>query len=70
MEQDEQSKRVAGRVFLQTQLVGWIALFWGIGWAIAATVATTTSSLATGAALMFFAAAVAFGMLANAVLRR
>ena len=67
MEQDEQSKRVAGRVFLQSQAVGWIALVWGIYWA--ATVSDSPGR-ATGAGIMFFAAAVAFGMLANAVLRR
>lgn len=64
---DERKNQVAGVVYFGCTAVGWLGLIGSIGCAVAG---VTDHSLAGAAAVFMLASAVAFGLLANAVLRR
>jgi hypothetical protein len=67
MADDERSNQVAGVVYFGCTAVGWLSLVCSIGCSVAA---MSDRSLAGAAAVFMLASAVAFGLLANAVLRR
>jgi hypothetical protein len=67
MDAKEHGERVAGHVVLLLQLVSWAAFLGALGFAGES---LSKPEYATPAAVMMVAAALGFGMLANAVLRR
>lgn len=63
MDSQDESKRVAGVLAVQCNIVGWLALL-AAGWAL------VDKQDWSGVGMCLIAAALAFGLAANAVLRR
>jgi hypothetical protein len=71
MEDDtERGRTMAGRVYMQCQVAGWLSVVGAVICGVAQLEFQADRTLALAAGVMLVAAALAFGLLANAVLRR